>query len=495
VPTRRVFSAALLATLSLMVAACGSSGGSGTGASGSTPSGAALVRAGVLAFVSIDSDLGSGQWRQLDELAQKFPGRDEAIAKLERSLSKHGVDYREDVKPVLGPEVDVAIVSGGTESSTKAVALTKPVDPAKFKALVAKLNAKSDSGERAVYREVDGWYALSDSQAAITAVLKGDRPALSDDESYKQALGKLPNDTLVRAFVDGQGLKGLVERNASQAGSGLSTSSLGLDGLKYLAVSASAESDGIRIRGASSGGNLGGDDFASTLVGGVPGDAFALLSFRGEGTTGQLDKLKASPQVGAALEQLQAALGVPVEQVLALLRGDVAFYARPGALIPELTLALEETDVSSALATLDKIAAHLAAEAKTHVEAGTQGGHEVKTVDFGSFAIHYGAVDDKTVVLTSGLSGIADFGGSGDRLPDSADFKEAKDAAGMPDSHGGFLYLDLKNALPLLEGFAGLSGQKLPNDATENLRPLRSLLAWSEGSSAERTFDAFLEIK
>ena len=494
-PTRRVFSAALLATLSFLFAACGSGGGSGTGARASVPEGASLVRAGVLAFVTVDSDLGSGQWKQLDELAHKFPARDQVIAKFERSLAKEGVDYSADVKPALGPELDIAVASGGTEDSTRAVALTKPDDPGKFKALVAKLNAKSDSGERAVYREVDGWYALSDSQTAITAVLKGDSTALSDDESYKQAIGKLPSDTLVRAFVDGQGLNALVERNASQAGSGLSTSSLGLDGLKYLAVAASAESDGIRIRGASSGGDLGGGDFASTLVGGVPGDAFALLSFRGEGTIGQLDKLKASPQVGAALEQLQATLGVPVEQVLALLRGEVAFFARPGAVIPELTLALEETDVSSALATLDKIAAHLAAEAKAHVEAGTQGGHEVKTVDFGPFAIHYGAVDDKTVVLTSGLSGIADFGASGDRLPDSADFKEAKDAAGMPDSRGGFLYLDLKNALPLLEGFAGLSGHRLPSDTTENLGPLRSLLAWSEGSSDEQTFDAFLEIK
>jgi hypothetical protein len=192
---------------------------------------------------------------------------------------------------------------------------------------------------------------------------------------------------------------------------------------------------------------------------------------------------------------VQAALGVSVEQVLELLRGEVAFYARPGAVIPELTLALQESDVGGALATLDKIAAHLAAQAKARVETGTQGGHEVKTVNFGPFAIHYGAVDDKTVVLTSGVTGIADYGSSGDRLPDGADFEEAKDAAGMPDSHGAFVYVDLKNALPLLEGLAGLSGHGLPSDVSANLRPLRSLLAWSEGSSAERTFDAFLEIK
>jgi hypothetical protein len=98
------------------------------------------------------------------------------------------------------------------------------------------------------------------------------------------------------------------------------------------------------------------------------------------------------------------------------------------------------------------------------------------------------------VVLSSGVNGIADYG-SGDHLPDSADFKEAQDAAGMPDSTGGFAYVDLKDALPLIEGFASLAGRSLPSETTENLRPLRSFLAWSEGAADSRTFDAFLEIK
>ena len=98
------------------------------------------------------------------------------------------------------------------------------------------------------------------------------------------------------------------------------------------------------------------------------------------------------------------------------------------------------------------------------------------------------------MLITSGASGIADYG-SGDHLADSADFKEAKDVAGMPDSTGGVIYLDLKDALPLLEGLASLSGQSLPSSTTENLRPLRSFLAWSNSSGETRTFDAFLEIK
>ena len=474
--------------LAALLAGCGSaSKTSNTG--GSMPAGATLVRAGTLAFVSIDSDTGSDQWQQLDKLAQKFPGRDQAITKFKQQLSQHGVDYEQDVKPALGPELDVAVVGvsgAGTGSSTTTVALTKPDDPAKFKALVAKLNA-SGSGSKAVYREKDGWFALSDSESTINQALEGNAP-LADDPAFKAAMDKLPGQALVKVYVDGQRL------NAVAAQSGSSTSSaLGLDNLKYIAAAATAEDNGVRVSGSSSGASLGAGDFASALMGDVPGDAFAFLDFKGQGTTDQLEKLKSNPQAAPALKQLQQTLGVSLDQLLGLLSGEVAFYARPGAAIPELTIALDPKDESTALSTLDTIAAKIAAMSGGRVESGTQGGHPVKTVNLGQFAIHYGSVDGK-IVITSGLNGIADYG-QGDHLADSADFKEAKDAAGMPDSTGGVTYIDLKDALPLIEGFAGLAGQSLPSSTTENLRPLRSFLAWTNASGETRSFDAFLEIK
>jgi uncharacterized protein DUF3352 len=471
--------------LAALLAGCGSSSKTSS-RGGSIPAGASVVRSGVVAFVAVDSDTGSSQWKQLDELAQKFPGRDQAVAKLKQQLTDQGVDYETDVKPALGPELDIAVVSAGSESSPKAVALTKPDDPAKFKALVAKLNAKDSSGDRAVYREVDGWYALSDSQASISRALEGNAP-LAEDADFKEAMSKLPGDALAKVYLDGQRLNALVPQSPSSG-----TAALGLDKLKYVAASASAEDDGVRVHGATSGGP-GGGDFASALIGGVPGDAFALLDFDGQGTTDQLGKLKSNPQAAAAIAKFEQEYGVTLEQVLALLSGEVAFYARPGTVIPELTLVLDPKDQSAALATLDKLAAKLAEESGGQVEPGTQGGHSVKTVNLGQFAIHYGSVDDK-VLITSGVSGIADYG-QGDHLADSEDFKQAQDAAGMPDSTGGVVYIDLKDALPLLEGFASLSGQNLPSSTTENLRPLRSFLAWTNVEGETRTFDAFLEIK
>ena len=480
---------ARIATLALVPAALLLAGCGGTEKSGvSDDSGAKLIRPGALAYAAIDSDLGSSQWQQFDTLWKKFPSHDSWLQQLKQSLAKDNLDYERDVKPALGPELDVGVAAAG--SSEAVVGLTKPDDPAKLKQLAAKGN----NGSPAVTRDLgDGWWAIADKASDFDAVLKGSGAALSTSDSFTTAISKLPGDTLVRAYVDGAQLNQALKQRAPGTTSGLGASAVGVQGLKYLAISLSAEDDGLRLQGVSSGGNLGGKEFASKLLDSIPGDAFAAFDFLGEGTTQQLQKLEGTPQFAQVTRQLQREYGVTPDELFALLDGEIAFYARSGAVIPELTLALEPKEPTQALETVDKLMTRLAAEAGTRVQTETQNGHEVKIVTFGQFAIRYGSVDGK-VLLTSGLNGIADFG-SGGSLTDSADFKEAKSAAGMPDSTGGVFYVDLKNALPLLEGFAGLSGHNLPPNVAEKLRPLRSLLAWSEGQNDERTFDAFLEIK
>jgi hypothetical protein len=490
----RFLATGLLAALALAVAGCG---GSTAKTSAHGESGAKLVRSGALAFVALDSDLGSSQWQQLDELSKKFPGRSKALTQIEQELAKQGVDYEKDIKPALGPEVDFAVVSGGPSAGQTSFALlTKPDDVGKFKQLVAKLNANAtdSSAKPAVYKEVDGWYAVSETQAQIDAVLKtSGGQALSDDSTFNDALDKLPGEALVKAFLDGKQLNELIRAESQKSGTPFDPSTVGLDKLEFVAASTSAESDGIRVHGAANGADIGGGEFSSRLLEGVPGDALAFLDFRGAGTTDKLKKLESNPSFTEAMRQIQAGLGVSFDEVLALLHNEVALYVRPGLGIPEVTLALETKDQTAALSTLDKLAARLAAMTGGQVQPGQQGGHDVKTVDLGRITVHYGGLGDK-VLVTTGINGIADYG-SGSKLSDSADFKQAKSAAEMPDSTGGFLYLDLKNSIPLLEGLAGFAGQPLPAEVTENLRPLRSFLAWMEGSGDARTFDAFLEIK
>jgi len=470
----------LLAAMALLAAGCGGATNAGSGGSG-----AALVSPNAVAFVSVDSDLGSSQWKRLDALSKKFPGRDLLLQKIDHELAKDGVDFKNDVEPGLGPEVDFAFVPAETGKHVAVVGLTKPDDAGKFKDLVKKLNASETSGQQEVYREVDGWYVVGDTQAQIDQALKSGDKSLSDESAYNDALGTLPSDALAKAYVNGPQLAKLIHEYGQGSGSGLTAAAPGLEKLDFVSAALTAESDGLRVLGAVQGSGagdfVGSGDYTSKLIGEVPSDALAFLTFRSAQGIGSA--------LGSAEAPLEYGLGVSVDELVQLFANETALYVRPGAVIPEITLLLQPKNTDTALATLDKLAARIARASGGTLKRGTQ-----RTIDFGEFAVHYGAKDGK-VVVTSAPGGVAQVGNPSERLTESADFNEAKSAAGLPDSNGGYVYIDLKNAIPLIEGFAGIAGSNLPPTVTENLRPLRSFLAWSAGSGNKRTFDVFLEIK
>lgn len=465
-----------LAALALAAAGCGGAAKSGS----SSSSGAKLVRAGAIAYVTIDSDTGSDQWKQLDSLAKKFPARDLAIAGLESKLGEQGVNWEDDVKPAVGPEIDVAVVGSSADNASFAV-LTQPKDEGKFKALVTKMNSH-DSGKPAVYRKVGDWYALSQTQQMIDRVLAPkDAKTLADDPAYKEGLSKLTDAALVKTYANTKKLAALVGSqtlDSAPYGSGLPA----LAKLDSVSAALSAEDNGLRLHGATLGQDSTGGTYASELLAQAPADALAFLTFRGGNQTGS-----SLGQIGGAL---RATLGVTGKQIAALFENENGIWVRPGALIPEVTAILQPDHTAAGLATLDKLAAALAASQGATVHHGAQ-----RTIDFGKFAIRYGAAAGK-IVITNAPGGVAGAGVSGEKLPAGADFEEAKSAAGLPDSTSGFIYVDLKNAIPLLEGFAALQGGGgIDSSTAANLRPLRSFLAWGASSGDSQTFDAFLEIK
>jgi hypothetical protein len=491
----RTLALALLASLALLAGGCGGE----TLGSSPRPEGASLVRPDALVFVSFDSDLGSDQWKQVDALTKKFPDRDMAFTAIKQELEKNKLEYDRDIKPALGKEVDLAIQVNANLTDGAVVGLTKPEDASKFKALVQKLNESDDSGDQAVYREVNGWYALSDSQAHIDQILKSGDKSLADESAFDDALGKLPDDALAKAYVNGPQFGKLAQKFQEGKGNGFaSDTTTGLSKLDFISAALSAEDDGLRLHGATGGegsGSLAEGDYESKLMRGVPADALAFLSFKGSKSVDQLkQQLETNPTFSQALPQIESELGVKVADLLNLLRGEVAFYLRPGGALPEFSLALDTDNQSAALSTLDKLATRLAAMAQGKISTTHEDGRTVKTIDLSQFAIRYAGLGDK-ILITSGLNGIGAYTSSDSKLPSSADFTEAKEAAGMPSSNSGFVYVDLKNAIALIESLAGLSGESLSPTVTKNLRPLRSLTAWGKRSENAFTFDAFLEIK
>ena len=64
----------------------------------------------------------------------------------------------------------------------------------------------------------------------------------------------------------------------------------------------------------------------------------------------------------------------------------------------------------------------------------------------------------------------------------------------MPDETGGFLYVDVADALPLLS-LAGYAGVDVPKELLENLRPVSSVVAWSQADGTTSAQTLFVHIQ
>ena len=107
-------------------------------------------------------------------------------------------------------------------------------------------------------------------------------------------------------------------------------------------------------------------------------------------------------------------------------------------------------------------------------------------------SLYYG-VNDGQLVVTDSSNALAELNGSVGRLSGDDVFKEAKDGAGMTDSAQTFIFLDIKDALPALSGFAQLANQTLPPELESNLRPLRSALLFGSSDSSVGSFVVYVK--
>jgi hypothetical protein len=491
----RRFAAAFASIVAaLAVAGCG---GTTQKAGVSGDAGASLVRSGALAYVAADSDLSSAQWQQVDDLLKKFPAHDKWIRDLKRSLKDNDppLDYDRDIKDALGPELDFAVVAGAGGKPAYA-AMTKPDSMDAAKALVRKLNS-DPSGDDAVSREVDGWLVIAPSQAMIDRVLKGSGgSALVDDKVFKTAVGSLPTDALAKAYVNGRQLSDVVGALIPSPLAAAGSDPFGLDKLDWIAAALDAKGDGIRFQAGlnGNGGAQTGAPYGSKLIGGVPADAFAFMTFRGGTFRDQLGRLRKNPQFGQAFGEIEKQLGMSLDSVAALLSHEVAFYVRRGPGLPEFSLVLEEPDTQAALATLDRLASRVAAAAHTRVYTEQQGGLTVKSIGLSRITVRWAGFDGR-VLLTTAPTGIADYRAGGDKLGDSAAYKDALDAAGAPDKTSGLVYVNLHDSVQLMKSYFGVSGGKVPPDVEANLKPLQSFVGYSTVDGDLAKLGAFLQIK
>src|SRR5215813_9656467 len=127
-----------LCVVPLVAAGCGASS---SGDSGSSPLDNALGYAPTSAplVFAIDTDPGSSQWQSLSANVQKFPFAGQVTNSIKSSISKSGLDYDKDIKPLLGNPFMVAFPTVQTTLSgnSQAIGVVQVKDKGKLSDLLS----------------------------------------------------------------------------------------------------------------------------------------------------------------------------------------------------------------------------------------------------------------------------------------------------------------------------------------------------------------------
>lgn len=524
-PNRRraaVGAIAAVAAASLGVAGCGGSSNS----AGAGPAGvAAFVPAGSPVYFEFSTAADGAQWQQAIALAKRFPGYDRAISKVTGDLAREGVDFVNEVKPLLGSAAAVGVFdikglkSKGKASAVLALDLADGKDAEVVKLIQSGTNPAKKIGEHdgvdlygdrdAVIAVLDGTALFSDSTAnvdrAIDAHRGGDSQTMAGSARLDQAFADLPDEVLAQGFVDVGALLKIAESEGGAAiTKQLASSGIGDDA--SLGVSISAEADGVRMKavGHSLGSGYGaGEAFTPTLVDHVPADALAYIGVKnlysaGEGLVKQLSAQ--NPEVKKGLSQASLVLpllGINLDDIKGLTSLEHAIVVTKGGPTPGVVAALEVAEPAKAKATLDqlrttapallgrsgrKIPPFKAVELANGV-SGWQSAIDPRA------GVVYG-VDGKLALIGTRPDAVKSVQAPSAKLSNDPAFEAA--TRQMPSKVDSFVWVNNEELLPSLEALGTL--KDAPKDVVPNLRPVKNLAAWSTGGQTP-TFEAFVTIK
>lgn len=301
------------------------------------------------------------------------------------------------------------------------VSFAKPADE---KAFSARLDRRG-----VAHANVRGWVVYAQTQALVDAVRHSPR-SLADTARYRTAFGTLPRDASVRAYEP--------RRRGWQA------AALSLD-----PHAAKLEIHRPHAQPATP---------PSSLASEIPAGAVAAIS----GTAGVLPP-GAEPVVGG----LATLVGADVGSLIAAAPGAYVLYAIPGAPVPDVTFA--SAGGSSAFAkALRRAAVQLAGGPVPKPPAA---------IDLGPVTLHYGPIAGQ-LVLSDADDPAAELLG-GEKLAGGKTFRDAAQAAGLPQVNDGFFYVDARRALAGARTLAALANRPVPAAVERTLAPLRALLDWA----------------
>lgn len=459
---------ATLAATAALATGCGSGGSD-------PPNAASIVPQNAGAYLSINTDLGSSQLTSAKSIIDKFPGGPKLLASIESQGNGQGINVKA-IASSVGPVLDVAAL--GPASAPFAVGFAMPSDE---KAFTDQLKAGGEP-----YAVIDGWTVFADEASQVAAV-KDRTGNLADDANYKAAIATVPSDVIARGYIAGTEITSALTQALK---SFQATGSLDLSALRSTKWIASAltSSDGavkleVHVSATAAQTATATTGTAGSLADQLPGGALVAASLKGSGavvTAGLSKELQALPK----------GLAKTLGPVLGALGGPIIAYVRPGAPIPEVTAATKPAHPAAVVLAISGLISNLTTA--NPVPANVSGANLLKA-DLGAVTIYYGTFGDGEVVVSDSANAVAELNGSVGKLSDDSGFKDAKSGAGLPDDNGGFVYADIKDLLPLIDGFAQLASQPVPAQVDGNLKPLDTALIY--GSRNGDIFDLVAYLK
>jgi hypothetical protein len=488
-----VRAAALLAVLAVASAGCGGGGGGGN----SLPAGADVAPASAPILVSVKTDFASPQWRNALGLLGKFPGAGDLLR--QASLKSGSVDFEHDVKPALGPEVDVVyldLAPGGPN----VVGLTQPKDKAKFAELIEKGNSTGTG--KLVTEEVGGWTVVADARSKLDAFRRAsERDTLSSVREFKDAMSRLDDTSAVRAYVAGAPVQRVLDSALSRAG-GAPNLTRDLAVMESIAASAHVEPGGVRAE-ADLATNPAAQPktYTPKLAKSLPAGALLYASTADlAAPTRTILKLvaRSKPKFETQLRQVETAFGLSLEgDVYPVISGEQALALYAAKPFPKVVFVMKVSDEGKARELAAAVLGPLKISGEFTVTSLSVGGERVDEISRPGSSVHgYVAVTGGKLIVTTARDTLATLvEGNGAKLADDPLYKRARADAKVPAKVAGLVYGDLTNGLPFAFDLAEANGRVVPPEARANTAPLKRSLLYAQQDENRFQLFGFLAIE
>ena len=489
---RRIAAYFALLALAIFPAGCGSGG-----TPSSTPA-ADVVPASAPLYFALNTDFESDQLQQARDLLDRFPDGAAALDMVRAELeSDENVDFETDVRPALGDQVGLVFLTFPTGAGDPdVVALVQPEDKAKLDTLV-------QSGEEpAVTREIGDWTAVANGDAVLDRFEQAQsEQTLDESDDFTEAMDGLPDETLVKAYVNTRALVGAI---AAQSPEAPQLQQFLSGEVPSIGAAASAEENGVRLE-ARTKTTQEAQNFAPELPSTLPSGALAYVGFGDVGSSIRESLNKAgeqNPQLDQGIAQLELGLGISLDDdVLPLFEHEGALAVYPATAgttdQPGVVLALTVDDATQATGLIDRTLQRASGFQPSipAPESVTIGSVSAKSVRVNSDTeILYAAVDG-TLVVTNQRSLIQGIAEGGTSLADDEVFDRGKDNAGVPDEVGGLVYLNLEAGANYVLSLAESSGEDVPPQVSRNVEPLDSLVFYASTEDDRANVSGFLSLK